>query len=156
MHVEWVFAWSTLLLWKLSPFLFWDFQFYTTCILSCWDNNKGWQVAWSSYQWCVRNRACYAAMVKHKISVLLLIIFCSWVTETTLLCENGGSVPRAGRGWFEILNWSKEQWSNNKTIILELGYCKIMWFVSFSPSALANKLICSPLTNHNIMLNHAQ
>ena len=80
-----------------------------------------------------------------QISVLLQIIFCSCVIETTLLCENGRSVPRAVRVWFDIFSWSKEQWSNDKTII-ELSYCKISWFVSVSqinnylpqPSALAN------------------
>ena len=37
-----------------------------------------------------------------QISVLLQIIFWSCVIETTLLCENGGSVPRTGREWFDI------------------------------------------------------
>ena len=59
-----------------------------------------------------------------QISVLLQIIFCSCVIKTTLLCENGGWVPRAVREWFDIFSWSKERWSNDKTII-ELGYCKI-------------------------------
>ena len=65
------------------------------------------------------------------ISVLLQRIFCSCVIETTLLCEKGGSVPLAGREWFDIFSWSKERWSNHKTII-ELGYRKISWFVSVS------------------------
>ena len=62
------------------------------------------------------------------------------------------------------------QWSNDKTII-ELGYRKILWFVSVSqinylpqPLASANnkkiiiiiKLLRSPLTNHNILLNLVQ
>ena len=38
-----------------------------------------------------------------QISVLLQIIFCSCVIEM-LLCENGGSVPRAGREWFAIVD----------------------------------------------------
>ena len=69
--------------------------------------------------------------LQNLISVLLQIIFCSCVIETTLLCENGGSVPRAGRESFDILSWSKERWSNHKTII-ELGYRKISRFVSVS------------------------
>ena len=66
-----------------------------------------------------------------QISVLLQIIFCSCVLEITLLCENGRSVARAVRECFDIFSWSKEQWSNDKTII-ELGYRKISWFVSVS------------------------
>ena len=62
-------------------------------------------------------------------SDLLQIIFCSCVIETTLLSENGGSVPRADREWFDIFSWSKERWSSDKTIT-ELGYRKISWFVS--------------------------
>ena len=87
-----------------------------------------------------------------KISVLLQIIFCSSVIETTLLCENGGSVPRAGREWFDIFSWSKEQWFNDKTII-ELNYRKTSWFVSVlqmkylpQPSGFGKWLICLPLT----------
>ena len=67
-----------------------------------------------------------------QIRVLLQIIFCSCALETTLLCEHGGSVPRAGGEWFDIFRWSKERWSNDKTII-ELGpYGKISWLVSVS------------------------
>ena len=69
--------------------------------------------------------------LQNLISVLRQIIFCSCVIETTLLCESCGSVPRAGREWFDIFSWSKERWSNHKTII-ELGYRKISWFVSVS------------------------
>ena len=101
-----------------------------------------------------------------QISVLLQIIFCSCVFETTLLCENGGSVPRAGREWFDIFSWTKQQWSNDKTII-ELGYRKISWFVTVSlinylpqPSALANNwsarhwqltIFCSTSSNCRLM-----
>ena len=62
---------------------------------------------------------------------VLLQIFCSCVIETTLLCENGRSLPRVGREWFDIFSWSKERWWNDKTVI-ELGYRKIdfSWFVS--------------------------
>ena len=59
------------------------------------------------------------------------MIFCSSVIQTTILCENGKSVPQAIRGWFDIFSWSKEQWSNDKTII-ELGYRKTSWFVIVS------------------------
>ena len=58
-------------------------------------------ICWELTTWTANNCV--------KISVLLQIIFCSCVIETRLLCENGGSVPRAGREWF---TWSKEQWSN--------------------------------------------
>ena len=66
-----------------------------------------------------------------QIIVLLQIRICSYLIETTILCENGGSVPRAGREWFDMFSWSKEQWSNNKTII-ELDYCKISWCATIS------------------------
>ena len=46
-----------------------------------------------------------------QISVLLQITFCSCIIETTLLCENGKSVSRALREWFDIFSWSNEQWS---------------------------------------------
>ena len=79
-----------------------------------------------------------------QISALRQIIFCSCAIGTSLLCENGRSVSWAVREWFNVLCWSKEQWSNDKTII-ELDYRKISWFLSVSqsnslpqPSALAN------------------
>ena len=45
------------------------------------------------------------------------------------------------------------RWSNDKTII-ELGYCKISWFVGqlFAEA----ELICSPETNYDILLNLVQ
>ena len=46
-----------------------------------------------------------------QISVLLQITLCSCIIETTLLCENGRSVPRALREWFDIFSWSNEPWS---------------------------------------------
>ena len=52
-----------------------------------------------------------------QVSVLLQIIFCSCIIETTLSCENGGSVPRAGREGFDIFCWSKERWSNDKQLL---------------------------------------
>jgi len=66
-----------------------------------------------------------------QMTVFLQMIFCSRVIQTTLLCENGKSVPQAIRGWFDSFSWSKEQWSNDKTII-ELGYRKTSWFVIVS------------------------
>ena len=91
----------------------------------------------------------------------LQIMFCSCLTETSLLCENGGSVPRAGRERFDIFSWSKERWSNDKTLI-ELGYRKVSWFVSISqinylpqPSASGNNWPVR-LTNHDILLNLVQ
>ena len=42
-----------------------------------------------------------------QISVLLQITFCSCVIETTLLCENGRWVPRAGSEWFDIFKLIK-------------------------------------------------
>jgi len=98
------------------------------------------------------------------IIVLLQIIFYSCEIETTLLCENGRFVPQAVREWFDIFSW-KELWSNDKTIIIiEICYRKILWFVSVSQiniicliSALGfgKWLICSPQTNHDILLNLA-
>ena len=68
-----------------------------------------------------------------QISVFLQIIFCSCVIKTMLLSKNGGSVPWAGIEWFDIFSWSREPWSNDKTIIeLAIGYLKISWFVSVS------------------------
>ena len=44
--------------------------------------------------------------------------------DTMLLCEKGGTIPWAGREWFDMLfNWSKDGWLNDKTII-ELGLAK--------------------------------
>ena len=62
-----------------------------------------------------------------QINILLQITFCSCVIETKHLCENGRSFHWAGREWCDVFSWSKEQWSNDKTIIIELGYCKISW-----------------------------
>ena len=41
-----------------------------------------------------------------QISVFLKITFCSCVI--TLLFENDGLVPRAGREWYDIFSWSKD------------------------------------------------
>ena len=90
-----------------------------------------------------------------QISVLLQVIFYSYVIETTLSCENGGSAPRSGREWFDIFSWSKERWSNDKTIA-ELGYRKIINYLPKPKEGWGKKLICPPLTNHDILLNLAQ
>ena len=58
-----------------------------------------------------------------QISVLLQMIFC------ICLIKHSRSVQRE---WFDNFSWSKEQWSNDETII-ELSYRKISWFVSVSP-----------------------
>ena len=69
-----------------------------------------------------------------KISVLLQIIFCSCVIETTLLCENGSSLSWAFRKRFNCWElWKiKLTQSSNDKIIIELSYRKISWFVSVS------------------------
>ena len=68
---------------------------------------------------------------RQQISVLLEIMIYLCVMETTYICENGIWVPRAVREWFNSFSWSKEQWSNDKTII-ELGSRKTS-FVGVSP-----------------------
>ena len=60
----------------------------------------------------------WPANIGRQISVQLQIIFCSRITETTLLCENGRSFPQAAREWFSISCWSKEQWLNDKTFLI--------------------------------------
>ena len=54
--------------------------------------------------------------------------------------------------------WKQTWWSNDKTII-ELGYRKISWFVSVSQNNMRLRLrqiICSLVTNHDILLNLVQ
>ena len=87
-----------------------------------------------------------------KISVLLLVIFCSCVIEFTLLCENDRLVPQAIREWFYIFSWSKEQWSNDKTIIIELGYHRISLFVSVSQINNNYYHLPQPLASGNDLL----
>ena len=78
---------------------------------------------------------------------LLQIIFCSCVMGTTF---SGEKWQIASLSCQEVIKiWKQSWWSNDKTII-ELGYHKISWFVSVS------QLICSPLTNHDILLNLVQ
>ena len=89
-----------------------------------------------------------------QISVLLQIKFCPCVIETTLLCENGGTVLLAGREWFDIVSSSRERSSNDK-IIIELGYCKTSSFVSVSRINNWSARHWS-LTNLDILLNLAQ
>ena len=66
-----------------------------------------------------------------QISVLLQTMFCSCAIETTFWCENSRSLPQPVREWFDNFSWSKEQWSNDKTII-ELAYRKTSWFACVS------------------------
>ena len=80
---------------------------------------------------CLQILVCSCAMLSN--CVWLQIIFCSYVKETvlfsflrSLLHENGRSL-RFPRIFIKKQTW----WSNYKTII-ELGYCKISWFVSVS------------------------
>ena len=49
-----------------------------------------------------------------QISVFLQIIFWYCLIETTFVCANCRSVPRAVREWFDIFSRSKDQWSNEK------------------------------------------
>ena len=87
--------------------------------------------------------------------VLLQTIFCLCIIETMLLCENGALVPQVVREWFEVFSWSKEQW-----LIIQLPYCKILWFVSVSRSIICLSIhqiiIYSPLKNYDILPNLAQ
>ena len=92
--------------------------------------------------------------------VLLQIILCSCVIGTTLWREKWQIASLSCQEVIKI--WKQTWWSNDKTII-EFGCHKISWFVSVSqvnyllqPSASANILICSPLTNHDILLNLVQ
>ena len=80
---------------------------------------------------CPQIMVCSCAMPSN--CVWLQLIFCTCVKETVLfsflrllLCENGRWLrfPR-------IFIKKQTRWSNDKTII-ELGYCKISWFVSVS------------------------
>ena len=80
-------------------------------------------------------------------------IFCSCVIETTSLCENGRSLPWAVREWFKII--MKNKLGHR---MIELGYCKISWFVVTvsqinSVEGWSRWLICSRLTNNDILLN---
>ena len=92
--------------------------------------------------------------------VFLQIIFCSCVIGTTFSREKWQIASLSCQEVIKI--WKQSWWSNDKTII-ELGYHKISWFVSVlqinylpQPLASANKLTCSPLTNHDILFNLVQ
>ena len=91
------------------------------------------------------NRLCLARnniLLIHKwhYAFLLLAIALAWKWQIPFL-------PK------DIQTW----WSNDKTII-ELVYWKISWFISVSQPlfSFGKKLICSPLTNHNILLSLIQ
>ena len=92
--------------------------------------------------------------------VLLQIILCSCVIGTMFWREKWQIASLSCQEVIQI--WKQTWWSNDKTII-ELGYHKISWFVSVSqinylpqPSASANILICSQLTNQDILLDLIQ
>ena len=81
---------------------------------------------------CLQIIVCSCTMLSN--CVWLQIIFCPCVKETvlfsflqSLLRENKRSLcfPR-----IYIKNLKQTRWSNDKTIIIELGYRKISWFVS--------------------------
>ena len=155
-----------------------EVQLYLT-IYSHWDKAKliiiiigskffflfiGWEpTTWPASN-CLQRMVCSCAMPFN--CVWLQIIFCTCVKETvlfsflqSLLHENGRSL-RFPRYSLKKGTW----WSNDKAIIIELGHCRISWFVSVSqinylpqPSASANNnLISSPQTNHDILLNLVQ
>ena len=103
---------------------------------------------------CLQIMVCSCAMPSN--CVWLQIIFWTCLKETvlfsflwSLLRENGRSLclPR-------IFIKQQTRWSNDKTII-ELRYCKILWFVSVSQ---INYSIIDLLaqTNHDILLNLVQ
>ena len=77
--------------------------------------------------------------------------FCWCVKETTpfsflrTFLRKHGSFPR-------IFIKKQTRWLNDKAII-ELGYRKISWFISVSQINYLPKPNCSPLTNHDILLN---
>ena len=101
---------------------------------------------------------CSCAMSSNSVwlKVWLQIIFCTCVKETvvssflrSLLRENG----RLLRFPMIFIKKKQTRWSNDKTII-ELGYCKISWFLGqlFAEA----ELICSPERNHDIYLDLVQ
>ena len=96
---------------------------------------------------------CSCAMSSN--SVWLQIIFCTCVKETVVSSFYDRSyVKMADRFACRGYSLKKQtRWSNDKTII-ELGYCKISWFVGqlFAEA----ELICSPQTNHDILLDLVQ
>ena len=108
---------------------------------------------------CLRIMVCSCVVPSKR--VLLQIIFCSCVIGTTFSREKWQIASLSCQEVIKI--WKQSWWSNDKTI-MELGYHKISWFVSVSqinylpqPSASANNLSgCSPLTNHDILLNLVQ
>ena len=96
---------------------------------------------------CLQIMVCSCAMPSN---CAWLQIICSCIKETvpfsflwSLLRENG-RLLRFPKILIEKQTW----WSTDKTII-ELGYRKISWFVSVSQ-------VCSPQTNHDILLNLVQ
>ena len=83
---------------------------------------------------------------------------CSLLVYVSNLCHYSRKAARANRFPKIVFIKKQTQWSNDK-IIIELGYCKISWFVSVSPSASANNwsahhrqitIFCSTSSNNII------
>ena len=73
--------------------------------------------------------------------VLLQIIFCSCVIGTSFSREKW---QIASLNCQEVIKiWKQTWWSNDQTIIIELGYRKILWFVSVSQINYLPKLLAS-------------
>ena len=112
-------------------------------ILNQWCNQY-WSKHWQFICLLRAHHTTWPANNCLQLSLFQQIIFCSCVTETTLLCEKGRSVPEQVESDLTYFSWSKEQWLNDKTIA-ELSYRKTLCFVSVSrinyllqPSAFAN------------------
>ena len=104
--------------------------------------------------------------------VWLQIIFCTCVKKRCFSPSYNRSCMKMA-DYFASRGYSlkkQTQWSNDKTIIIELGYCKISWFVSVSqinnylPQLLASAnnwsachrqitIFCSTYSN-NIIVNY--
>ena len=83
-----------------------------------------------------------------KVKGLLQIIFCSCLIEPTLLCENGGSVPRAGREFLH-LTYLVDQKDSDRMI----KQLFISFIAKYSDLPVSRR---SPLTNRDMFANLAQ
>ena len=125
----------------------WQYKYFFLSIgqePTTWPANNCLQITLCSST-MLSNQLCLARnniLLIHKwhYAFLLLAIALAWKWQIPLL-------PK------DIQTW----WSNDKTII-ELVYWKISWFISVSQPlfSFGKKLICSPLTNHNILLSLIQ
>ena len=85
----------------------------------------------ATYKWCLQIMVCSCSMSSN-YAWLRLIIFCSCVkTKPRFSPSSGRSCVKNGRLLCFLKIFIKKQtwWLNDKTII-ELGYRKILWFVS--------------------------